>query len=84
MKDEFRNEKQLMERLDAYEVRIPKDKLAMKQTSWQRFIRYLGSPAPDPLQNVTESFKGLRLARAIPLGSGIVIAVIQVVVMMNN
>ena len=84
MKDEFQNEKELMERLDAYEVRIPKGKLAMKQTSWQRFIRYLGSPAQDPLQKVTESLTGLRLAQAVPLGCGMVIAIVQLVVMMSN
>ena len=83
MKDEFQNDKELMEQLNAYKVHIPKDKLAMKQTSWQRFIRYLASPAPDPLQKMTDSLKGLRFAQAIPLGSGIVIALVQVVVMMN-
>ena len=83
MKDEFQHEKELMKQLNAYKVNIPKDKLAMKQTSWQRFIRYLASPAPDPLQKVTESLKGLRIAQALPLGSGIVIALIQVVLMMS-
>ena len=83
MKDEFQHDKELMEQLNAYQVHIPKDQLAMKQTSWQRFIRYLASPAPDPLQNVTETLKGLRFSQAIPLGSGIIIALVQVVVMMN-
>ena len=84
MKEEFQNDKELVEQLNAYKVHIPKDKLEMKQTSWQRFIRYLASPAPDPLHKVTESLGGLRLAQAIPLGTGIVIALIQMVVMMNN
>ena len=44
MKEDFNNEKELANLLDAYKVDIPTKKLAAKQSMYQRFIRYLASP----------------------------------------
>lgn len=84
MKDEFQQEKELMEQLNAYEVRIPKQKIAIKQTSWQRFIRYLASPTRDPLEKVTESARGVNLSRTVPLACGLFITIVQIVIIMNS
>lgn len=84
MKDAFKNEKQLMQKLDAYEVRVPEEKFTDKPSSWQRFIRYLASPAQDPLEKLTVTIKGLSLSRIIPLASGVFITIFQLLLLWNS
>ena len=44
LKEEFNKEKPLKNRLDEYEVKIPKELSQFKLNRWQRFIEYLVSP----------------------------------------
>ncbi|MBA4535981.1 hypothetical protein H1Z61_02215 [Bacillus aquiflavi] len=77
LKDEFTTEETLKKRLDEYTVVIPKEKLSMKQTRWQRFIRYVASPTKDPLETIHTTSTGLKLFRTIPLASAVFITAIQ-------
>lgn len=77
MKDEFKDEVVLRNQLNAYTVEIPKEKFAMKQTRWQRFIRYLGSPAQNPLETVHKTFFGLQAMRIVPLVSIVFMTILQ-------
>ncbi|MEK4299489.1 hypothetical protein MKY30_08870 [Oceanobacillus sp. FSL W8-0428] len=78
LKDEFNKEDKLKEELDQFHVIVPERKLVQKQTAWQRFIRYLASPAKDPLEKTTVTFTGLNLTRIVPLALGIVISIVQI------
>ncbi|GEN86123.1 hypothetical protein [Oceanobacillus sojae] len=78
LKDEFNKEDKLKEELDQFHVIVPEPKLVQKQTAWQRFIRYLASPAKDPLEKTTVTFTGLNLTRIVPLALGIVISIVQI------
>lgn len=77
MKDAFKDEVVLKNQLNAYTVEIPKEKLAMKQTRWQRFIRYLGSPTQNPLETVHKTFFGLQVMRIVPLASIVFMTILQ-------
>lgn len=77
MKDEFKDDKELANLLDAYKVDIPTKKLAVKQPIYQRFIRFLGSPAKDPLEKLTDSTNGYRLSKLLPLACGLLLSIIQ-------
>ncbi|MEK4628624.1 MAG: hypothetical protein ABS944_10995 [Solibacillus sp.] len=77
MKDEWKDEKVLVKMLDQYEVKVPIDKLAATPSKYLRFIRYLTSPAKDPLDLVTESVRGYQLAKLLPLGCGLFLAILQ-------
>lgn len=78
LKDELKKEDKLKKELDQFHVIVPKQKLIQKQTAWQRFIRFLASPAKDPLEKTTVTLTGLNLTRTIPLTLGIGISIIQV------
>ena len=82
MKEEFKNEKELTKRLDAYKVDIPTKKLAIKQSAFDRFIRYLASPAKDPLEKLSDSSSGYMFLKLFPLACGIFLAVMQIVLFM--
>ena len=77
MRDEFKEEKELANLLDAYKIDIPTKKLATKQSMFQRFIRYLGSPAKDPLEKLTDSKNSYVLTKVIPLACGLFLAILQ-------
>ena len=63
--------------LDDYQVHIPVKKLATKQSLYQRFLRYLTSPATDPLEKITDSIKGYSFLKFFPLACGLFIAIVQ-------
>ncbi|MFD1413108.1 hypothetical protein [Oceanobacillus jeddahense] len=77
LKDEFNKEDTLKKELDQFQVIIPEQKLRQKQTSWQRFIHYLASPAKDPLEKATVTLTGLNLTRMVPLALGVGVSIIQ-------
>lgn len=76
MKEDVKDE-QLTNLLDRYEVTVPREKLLAKQTVYQRFIRYLASPAKDPLERWTEQASGFVLVKVIPIACGLLLAVLQ-------
>ena len=77
MKEDFNKEKELAKLLDAYKVDIPTKKLATKQSMYQRSIRYLASPAQDPLEKLTDSTNGYILVKILPLACGLFLALLQ-------
>ena len=77
MKEEFNSEDKLTNLLDAYKVEIPTKKLALKQSKYQRFIRYLTSPTKDPLEALTDSSNGYVFLKLFPLAFGLFLAIIQ-------
>ena len=77
MKEEFKHEEQLTKILDQYDVNIPKEKLLIKQSPYQRFSRYLASPAQDPFEKLIESANGYNFLKLFPLAMGLVLAIIQ-------
>lgn len=81
MREEFKNEQNLTKMLDHYDVKIPKEKLLTKQSMYQRFIRYLASPAQDPFEKLIESTDGYNFLKFFPLAMGLLLAIIQGVLM---
>ncbi|MER2107411.1 MAG: hypothetical protein ABS949_10780 [Solibacillus sp.] len=77
MKEIFKEEPELEKRLAQYEVRVPKYKLSQKKSYYQRLIRYLASPAHNPLEPLVDSAKGYVFLKTIPLVCGILFAVLQ-------
>ncbi|MEG0384018.1 MAG: hypothetical protein RR642_04600 [Solibacillus sp.] len=77
MKEEFKNEQNLTKMLDHYDVKIPKEMLLTKQSMYQRFIRYLASPAQDPFEKLIESANGYNFLKLFPLAMGLLLAIIQ-------
>ena len=77
MKDEWKEEKTLVKMLERYEVKVPIEKLAAKPSKYRRFIRYLASPTNDPLEAMTDSVNGHQLAKLLPLGCGLFLAILQ-------
>lgn len=77
MKEEIKQDEELTKWLDHYEVKIPMKKMTIKQTPFQRFIRFLGSPAPDPLEKLSESARGFHFLKLFPLAAGVFIAILQ-------
>lgn len=84
MKDELTDEHKLKQHLDRYNVRIPTKQLRAKQTMWQRFIRYLASPAQDPLEKLLDTVSGLRGAWFLPIAGGVFLTTVQLVVWLAN
>lgn len=76
MKEDIKDE-ELAKWLDHYEVKVPAKKLAIKQTPFQRFIRFLGSPAPDPLEKLSDSAGGFHFLNLFPLAAGVFFAILQ-------
>lgn len=81
MKEEINKDEELAKWLAHYEVTVPTKKLAMKQTSYQRFIRYLGSPAKDPLENLADSTQGFHFLKLFPLAAYLFLAILQGIMM---
>lgn len=77
MKEEIKQDEELAKWLDHYEVKVPTKKLAIKQTPFQRFIRFLGSPAPDPLEKLSDSANGYHFLKLFPLAAGVFFAILQ-------
>jgi len=77
MKEEFKNEIELLEQLDKYKVEVPKHRLNEKLTPYQRFIRYLASPTKNPLEEVTATSTGFLYLKVLPLVGGLLIALLQ-------
>ncbi|HWI49576.1 MAG TPA: hypothetical protein VNU45_15275 [Rummeliibacillus sp.] len=77
LKEEFNKEKPLKNRLDEYEVKIPKELSQFKQNRWQRFIGYLASPTQDPLEELNSSISGYNALRIIPLVGAICMTIFQ-------
>ncbi|MEK4386145.1 hypothetical protein MKZ25_10090 [Solibacillus sp. FSL W7-1464] len=78
MNEEFNKEKELSNMLDSYKFDIPVTKLAQKQSTFQRFIRYLGSPSKDPLENCTNQSNGYLFFNIFPVVCGLFLAILQV------
>ncbi|MBD8036348.1 hypothetical protein H9635_06290 [Solibacillus sp. A46] len=78
MKEDFKNEEELTNLLDTYKIDVPTKKLSVKQSPFNRFIRYLGSPAKDPLEKLSDSNNGYLFLKLFPLASGIFLAMIQI------
>lgn len=78
MNEEFKKEKELTNMLDSYKIDIPVTKLAQKQSTFQRFIRYLGSPTKDPFENCTNHSNGYLFLNISPVICGLFLAIIQV------
>ncbi|GIO23768.1 hypothetical protein [Oceanobacillus sp. J11TS1] len=80
LKDEFKGADKLKTELNQFHVTVPEQKLRQKQTTWQRFIRYLASPAQDPFEKTTVTTAGLNLTRIIPLACGVGISIVSLVI----
>lgn len=78
MNEEFKKEKELTNMLDSYKIDIPVTKLAQKQSTFQRFIRYLGSPTKDPFENCTNQSNGYLFFKIFPVVCGLFLAILQV------
>lgn len=78
MKEDFKNEEELTNLLDTYKVDVPTKKLFVKQSAFNRFIRYLGSPAKDPLEKLSDSNNGYLFLKLFPLACGIFLAMVQI------
>ncbi|MGN7476334.1 hypothetical protein ACTHOQ_00650 [Solibacillus silvestris] len=79
MKEEFKNEEELKKMLDHYNVKIPIKKLADRQSAFNRFIRFLGSPAKDPLEKLSDSSNGYVFLKLFPLACGLFLAIMQII-----
>lgn len=79
MKDEFYDEPELRKILDRYEPEIPRKQLLQKHTKFDRFIRYLFSPAENPLEKLPESRRLLTSYQVLPLGLAAFLTVIQTI-----
>ena len=77
MNEEFNKEKELSNLLESYQVDIPEKKLAQKQSMYQKFIRYLASPATDPLEKVTDKSSGYLFTKIAPVVCGLFLAILQ-------
>ncbi|HEY4602176.1 MAG TPA: hypothetical protein VIG73_12985 [Cerasibacillus sp.] len=77
-KNEFIDD-DLQKWLDEYHVPIPREKLQIRTTRWERLIRYLASPTQNPLDKFHETSFGLKLFRSIPLTGAVLVGVIQVI-----
>lgn len=77
MNEEFKKEKELSNMLDSYKVDIPVAKLAQKQSTFQRFIRYLGSPTNDPFEKLTNQSSGYLFFKIFPVACGLFLAILQ-------
>ncbi|MFJ8260968.1 hypothetical protein ACIQ4I_03270 [Rummeliibacillus sp. NPDC094406] len=77
LKEEFNKEKPLKNRLDEYEVKIPKELSQFKLNRWQRFIGYLASPTQDPLEEINSSLTGFKVLRISPIVVAICITIYQ-------
>ena len=78
MKEDFKNDEELTNLLDTYKVDIPTKKLSIRQSAFNRFIRYLGSPANDPLAKLSDSNNGYLFLKLFPIACGIFLAMLQV------
>ena len=78
MKEDFKNEEELANLLDTYKVDVPTKKLSVKQSPFNRFIRYLGSPAKDPLADLSEGKNGYLFLKLFPIACGIFLALVQI------
>jgi len=78
MNEEFKKDKELSNMLDSYKIEIPVTKLAQKQSTFQRFIRYLGSPTKAPFENYTNLSNGYLFFKIFPVIFGLFLAIIQV------
>ncbi|MEK3765439.1 hypothetical protein [Solibacillus sp. FSL K6-4121] len=78
MKEDFKNEEELANLLDTYKIDVPTKKLAVKQSPFSRFIRYLGSPAKDPLEKLSDSNNGYLFLKLFPIVCGIFLAMVQI------
>lgn len=77
MKEDIKQDEELAKWLDHYDVQMPTKKLAIKQSPFQRFIHFLGSPAPDPLEKLSESTGGFHFLMLFPLAAGVFLAILQ-------
>ncbi|MRG85731.1 hypothetical protein [Salinibacillus xinjiangensis] len=73
--DPFEKDPLLKQKLDEYHVEVPD--FPDKPSPWERFIRLLGSPAKDPLENMVTTTNGFLLLKVIPLTATIIIGLIQ-------
>ena len=80
LKDEFKNEPSLQNRMDEYEVKVPQSLAHFKTNRWQRFIDLLASPAKDPLERVNSSSSGYSAMKIVPLASAVLITIIQLLI----
>lgn len=78
MKEDFKNEEKLTNLLDTYKVEVPTKKLSVKQSPFNRFIRYLGSPAKDPLEKLSDSNNGYLFLKLFPIACGLFLAIVQI------
>lgn len=83
MKDEFNKEHDLVRHLDSYKVDVP-SKLYVKQTVWQRVIRYVASPAKNPFDKILETAIGLRSMWILPVVSGVFVTLMQFAIWLIN
>lgn len=77
MNEEFKKEKELSGLLDSYKIDIPVTKLAKKQSPFQKFIRYLGSPTKDPFEKWIIQSKGYLFFKIFPVSLGLFLAILQ-------
>lgn len=76
--DPFDRERFLSSKLDEYHVNVPD--FPMKRSKWDRFLRFLASPAKNPLEPIITSSDGMLLVKAGPLIAVAVLAIIQVLI----
>lgn len=78
MSMEPRKDKKLQQKLATYEVNVPE--FPLKKNRWNRLIHYLASPAKNPFEKYTQSFRGIALLQTIPIVGALLLALFQMFV----
>ncbi|GLC90550.1 hypothetical protein [Lysinibacillus piscis] len=77
LKDEWKNEHELQQQLDRFDVPIPEKLATYKKNRWDRFITYLGAPAKDPFEQISSTSFGYTALRIVPLACAVILALVQ-------
>lgn len=73
--DPFEKDHHLKNKLNEYHVEVPD--FPMKANRWERFIRFLASPAKDPLEPLISTNNGLIALTLAPVIAAAAFALIQ-------
>ncbi|WP_240377341.1 hypothetical protein [Bacillus piscicola] len=63
--ESFKEDHHLSAKLEEYHVDIPD--FPMKPSRWARFIRFMASPAKDPLEPFISSENGVMMLKFVPI-----------------
>ena len=73
--DPFKKEPQLRTKMDKYHVEVPD--FPMKPKKRDRLIHFLASPAPNPLEPLISTMRGVMLLKIAPLAAAGVLGFLQ-------